>query len=78
MFILYFIDLSNNTDAWKKKNNFFFSFFIQEIPNFSYTDFFRKWSMFRRIIPLEQPWIQSQVKKPYCTSISIEWNHCFG
>ena len=78
MFILYVIDLSNNTDGWEnKKIFFFFSFFIQEIPNFSYMGQW-KWSTFRRSIPLKQPWIQPQVEKPYCTSISIEWNHWFG
>ena len=29
-----------------------FSYFISEIPNFSYMGFFRKCSMFRQIIPL--------------------------
>ena len=41
-----------STDAWKKKKNVFFSYFILVIPNFSYKDFFRKCSMFRRSIPL--------------------------
>ena len=31
-----------------------FSYFISEIPNFSYTCFFRKCSKFRRSIPLKQ------------------------
>ena len=38
----------------RKKNYFFFSYFISEIPNFSYVRFFRKCSMFRRSIPLNQ------------------------
>ena len=29
-----------------------FSYFISEIPNFSFTYFFRKCSMFRRTIPI--------------------------
>ena len=65
MFIIYVIDLSTknktgvhiftkikNTDDWKKKKNVFFSYFVSVIPDFSYMDFFRKYSMFRRSISL--------------------------
>ena len=41
-----------NTDGWNKKKNVFFSYFTSVIPEFSYMDFFRKCSMFRRSIPL--------------------------
>ena len=37
----------------KKDKNVFFSYFISVIPHFSYMDFFRKCSMFRRNIPTE-------------------------
>ena len=36
----------------KEKKNVFFGYFISEIPNFSYMGFFRKCSMFRWSIPL--------------------------
>ena len=40
-----------NTDGWKHKK-IFFSYFISEIPHFSYMRFYRKWAMFRWSIPL--------------------------
>ena len=36
----------------EKEKYVFFSYFILVIPNFSYMNFFRKCSMFRRSIPL--------------------------
>ena len=41
-----------NADGWKHKK-FFFSYFISEIPHFSYMRFYRKWAMFRWSIPLK-------------------------
>ena len=43
-----------NTDGWIKKKNAFFSYFISGISEFSYMGSSRKFSMFRRSIPLNQ------------------------
>ena len=67
MFIIYVIDLSTKNKMWRRGSYFyknqeyrrlekkymFFSYFILEIPNFSYIFFFRKFLMFRRRIPLK-------------------------
>ena len=43
---------TKNTDVWKKGKKAFFSYFITEIPDFSYMKFFRKCWMFPRSTPL--------------------------
>ena len=66
MFIIYIINLSKikckdggsyfyknkKYRRLEKEKNVFFSYFISGIPKFSYMGFFRKYSMFRRSIPL--------------------------
>ena len=68
MFIIYIIDLSikknvktgsyfyknQKRGGLEKEKKVIFSYFNSKIPNFSYTGFFKKCSMFRRSTPLKK------------------------
>ena len=46
-----------------QREKLFFSFFILEIPNFSYMDFFSKCLMLRRKTPLKNPFNEQRQEK---------------
>ena len=58
----------------KKEKNVFVSYFISGIPKFFYMGFFRKYSMFRRSIPLSSciSNMSSDIKQHSCKVLSSE------